>query len=90
MSNISECLTYPDLLSCLDGTPGRCPAEYFKEHLYWCVKCRARFETIKEFIVDEPTREELLILDNLENNSPRNLNLRDLNPLSPRDPRLVN
>jgi hypothetical protein len=89
MSNVSECLTYPDLLSCLDGTPGRCPAEYFEEHLYWCVKCRVLFQTMKEFIVDEPTPEELLVLDGLENNL-RTVGPCDFNPLNPRNPRLIN
>jgi predicted anti-sigma-YlaC factor YlaD len=67
MSNVSECLTYPDMLCCLDGTPGRRRQDYFEEHLCSCVKCRATFKTIQEFIVDEATPEESVILDSLEN-----------------------
>jgi predicted anti-sigma-YlaC factor YlaD len=89
MSNVAECLTYPDLLSCLDGTPGRCPQQYLEEHLYCCVKCRALFETMKEFIVDEPTPEELIVLDCLETGR-RTLNMREFNPLNQRNPPLMN
>ena len=67
MSNESECLTYPDLVCCLDGTSGRCAPEYVEEHVYSCIKCRAVLKTMQELILDEATPEEMIVLDKLDN-----------------------
>jgi len=65
MSNESACLTYPDLVCCLDGTSGtRAPG--YAAHMYSCAKCRDIFVTFEKFILEETTAEEIRILDRLD------------------------
>ena len=65
MSHESACLTYPDLVCCLDGTSGSRTPDY-AAHMYSCGKCRDIFITFENFILAEPTLEETFVLDRIE------------------------
>ena len=65
-----ECLTYPDVVSHLDGTSGRSASGKIGEHLGSCPKCRTVLITMRA-LIEDATAEEITLLDRIESQFPR-------------------
>ena len=76
MLHETKCLTYPDLVACLDSASAPCAPGRLGEHIDSCAKCGAVLKTMQELIRNDATPEEAVVLDKLENRPFQKVNLR--------------
>jgi hypothetical protein len=58
MSNVSECLTFPALVRCLEGA--------YEGHVDSCARCNGAVNLMSNLIREETTPEEEFILNEVE------------------------